>query len=149
MLTKKYVFEASSSGDASFYLDHTVATKISWLPGRDLTKKAVQVKVVNRRTGNSFQVPCISLLCVIIGRVSMADKEVFVPSFFTFFNAIVPLPDEIAEDEEGDVAARQEALQTDFSVGETFKDDIVPHATKFFQGRDLTPADLSAPEGGK
>jgi len=106
-----YMEEEELFGELIF--EHAVGTKVEWKAGKNLTVKQIKKKVKGKGKGKPPRV------------VTVEEPQ---DSFFTFF-APPELNDE-AEDAQ-EVAA---VLETDFDIGCTFKDKLIPFSSLWFTG---------------
>ncbi|CAB3406602.1 unnamed protein product [Caenorhabditis bovis] len=92
------------------------ADKIDWLDGKDVTKKVVKKKQKKGAAAGKF-----------------LTKTIKADSFFNFFDPPTA-PTDKNEDEELD----EESLQSDYELGQTIRDSIIPRAVLFYTGELLT-----------
>lgn len=119
-LTKTFVFpeKKDKCGEPAFP-SSTVGTKIDWKEGQNLTKKTVQKKQKNKKTGATRTV----------------KKEVDQETFFNFFKSSEP--SEGLDEEEKE--KREVKLEDDFEIGRTLADDVIPFSLEYFLG--INPED--------
>lgn len=127
IISKKYIL-SSEGGDMIF--DHTESTEIKWKAGKNLTKKMVtqQQKIKGGkggrggRGGKGASAPT---------KTVTVEKDV--PSFFRYF-AADPTDDEVEDEQE-----LQDIMESDYEMGLTVRDQIIPDAVKYFTG-DIEPS---------
>ncbi|OQS05058.1 inactive ubiquitin carboxyl-terminal hydrolase [Thraustotheca clavata] len=112
VLTKVYDVAEGPSGDAM--LKNIVGTPINWNEGKNLCEKKKKIKQKSKSGGQTR----------LVTKVEPCD------SFFQFFSPIdMPTED---EEEESDEIMQQ--LDTDFQIGFTIHETIVPQAVLWFTG---------------
>lgn len=74
------------------------------------------------------------------GKTRTVRKEVAADSFFNFFKPPTPpTPEQLENDEvdEEDLEQLDARLETDYQLGEDFKEKIIPRAVDYFTGKAL------------
>ncbi|KAK8854886.1 hypothetical protein IAR55_003625 [Kwoniella newhampshirensis] len=123
-LTKTYYYQEQVGYGGDFVYDKAIGHEIKWKEEKDLTKKAEIKKQRNKTTG----------------RTRVIRKVVPTDSFFNFFKPPQPPTPEsleasdVDEDELEELDAR---LETDYQIGEDFKEKIIPRAVDYFTGKAL------------
>lgn len=123
-LTKTYYYQEQVGYGGDFVYDKAIGSDIKWKEGKDLTKKVEIKKQRNKTTGKTRTV----------------RKEVAADSFFNFFKPPTPPTPEQLENDEVDEEELQELdarLETDYQLGEDFKEKIIPRAVDYFTGKAL------------
>ena len=130
VVTKTYHMAAE---DEEGMLERAVGTRIAWKAGKDPTVKILKKKPKpGRKPGGASGKPMTKI-----------EKT---ESFFNFFSppAVPEEGDDDLDDEE--VEALQEALEEDYELGETLRDELVPHAVSFYTG-EMAEMDEEEEEG--
>jgi nucleosome assembly protein 1-like 1 len=114
-------FENTHLGVKFFMIDQgepekTEGTEIKWKEGKDITKKTVQKKQKNKKTGKTRTV----------------TKTVDAESFFNFFKSIQPGEGEGDDEEEGDEDI--ERIQINFEIGSTIQEEIMSYHLEYYLG---------------
>ncbi|WVQ68212.1 uncharacterized protein L199_006419 [Kwoniella botswanensis] len=123
-LTKTYYYQEQVGYGGDFVYDKAIGHEIKWKEEKDLTKKVEIKKQRNKTTG----------------RTRVIKKVVPTDSFFNFFKPPQPPTPEslessdVDEDELEELDAR---LETDYQIGEDFKEKIIPRAVDYFTGKAL------------
>ncbi|WWD18959.1 hypothetical protein CI109_103416 [Kwoniella shandongensis] len=123
-LTKTYFYQEQVGYGGDFVYDKAIGHEIKWKEEKDLTKKVEIKKQRNKTTG----------------RTRVIRKVVPTDSFFNFFKPPQPPTPEsleasdVDEDELEELDAR---LETDYQIGEDFKEKIIPRAVDYFTGKAL------------
>lgn len=122
VLTKTYFLQdGSESGFDDLVFDHAVGDEISWKDNKNLTVK-VETRKQKHKNSNKTR---------IVKRTIPQD------SFFNFFKA--PALDDYDED---DMDTYEEMSQSDYEIGEHFKETIIPHAVRWFTGEIVQKEDV-------
>lgn len=119
VVTKTYHMAAE---DEEGMLERAVGTRIAWKAGKDPTVKILKKKPKPGRGG---------------AKPSSGKPMTKIEKTESFFNFFSPpaVPEEGDEDlDEEEVEALQEALEEDYELGETFRDELIPHAVSFYTG---------------
>ena len=103
-------------------LQKSVGHEITWKPGKNMTVKVVEKKQKKK------------------GKVRTVKEEVPADSFFNFFEP-PDVPDEDEEMDEDEMDQLHEQLETDYDIGCTIKDKIVPRAVAWFTGEAVLDDD--------
>jgi hypothetical protein len=125
-----------------FVYDKAIGHEIKWKEDKDLTKK---VEIKKQRNKSAFRCPTSHHFVLIgpipaTGRTRVVRKVVSTDSFFNFFKPPQPPNPEtletsdVDEDELEELDAR---LETDYQIGEDFKEKIIPRAVDYFTGKAL------------
>ena len=120
VVTKTYHMAAE---DEEGMLERAVGTRIAWKAGKDPTVKILKKKPKPGRGGGA--------------KPSSGKPMTKIEKTESFFNFFSPpaVPEEGDEDlDEEEVEALQEALEEDYELGETFRDELIPHAVSFYTG---------------
>ncbi|CAD6578077.1 MAG: hypothetical protein TREMPRED_002096 [Tremellales sp. Tagirdzhanova-0007] len=123
-LTKTYFYQEKVGYGGDFVYDKAIGHTMKWKEDKDLTTK-VEIKKQRNKTS---------------GRTRVVRKVVPTDSFFNFFKPPQPPnpetleTDDIDEDELEELDAR---LETDYQIGEDFKEKIIPRAVDYFTGKAL------------
>lgn len=124
-LTKTYYLENSADqGYDDLVYSRSEGCTIDWKQGKNLTVKVETKK--QRHKGTK--------------KTRVVKKLVPQETFFNFFKTpAVPTEneDEEDEDEEEGAGGLEDALETDFEMGEILKTKIIPHAIDWFTGKAL------------
>ena len=116
VITKTYHMAAE---DEEGMLERAVGTRIAWKAGKDPT-----VKILKKKPGRG-------------GRPAPSGKPMTkiekTESFFNFFSPPA-VPEEGDDDLDEEAEALQEALEEDYELGETLRDELIPHAVSFYTG---------------
>ena len=122
VVTKTYHMAAE---DEEGMLERAVGTRIAWKAGKDPTVKILKKKPKPGRGGGGGKQPSSGKPMTKIEKTE---------SFFNFFSPPA-VPEEGDDDlDEEEVEALQEALEEDYELGETFRDELIPHAVSFYTG---------------
>ncbi|ORX38628.1 hypothetical protein BD324DRAFT_574360, partial [Kockovaella imperatae] len=123
-LTKTYYYQEKVGYGGDFVYDKAIGYDIKWKEDKDLTKKVEIKKQRNKSTG----------------RTRVVRKVVPTDSFFNFFKPPQPPTPETLESEDVDEDELEELdarLETDYQLGEEFKEKIIPRAIDYFTGKAL------------
>ncbi|OCF37814.1 nucleosome assembly protein 1-like 1 [Kwoniella heveanensis CBS 569] len=123
-LTKTYYYQEQVGYGGDFVYDKAVGHEIKWKEDKDLTKKVEIKKQRNKTTG----------------RTRVIRKVVPTESFFNFFKPPQPPTPETLESSDVDEDELEELdarLETDYQIGEDFKEKIIPRAVDYFTGKAL------------
>ena len=118
--------------------DRAIGHDIKWKEDKDLTKKT-EVKKQRNKGGSRAKLYKTELTAA-TGRTRVVRKVVDTDSFFNFFKPPQPPSPETLESEDVDEDELEELdarLETDYQLGEEFKEKIVPRAVDFFTGKAL------------
>ena len=129
MLKKSYYLENQPDEDELMF-DHAEGTTIEWKANKNLTER-IETKKQRHKASQ---------------KVRVVKRTVPQESFFNFFTP-PQLPEEDDDEEEEmeiDLEELQQRLQEDYAIGEHFKDEIIPHAIKWFTGEAVANDDVSA-----
>jgi len=119
VVTKTYHMAAE---DDEGMLERAVGTRIAWKAGKDPTVKILKKKPKPGRKP---------------GGASSGKPMTKIEKTESFFNFFCPpaVPEEGDDDlDEEEVEALQEALEEDYELGETLRDELIPHAVSFYTG---------------
>ena len=142
-----------------FVYDKAIGHDIKWKEDKDLTKK-VEIKKQRNKSAWGLHSPSASLNHPVLsrcspyilfsetqlttslgtGRTRVVRKVVPTDSFFTFFKPPQPPTPETLENEDVDEDELEELdarLETDYQLGEEFKEKIIPRAIDYFTGKAL------------
>lgn len=121
VLSKKLVLNAEEQMPIK-----SEGTEIAWKEGKDLTKKTIQKKQKNKKSGQQ----------------RVINKTVEDESFFNFFKSGNAEEEALADldDEEKDKV--QERLEIDFDIINSFVDEVIPYSLEYFL--DLEADDMEA-----
>ena len=116
VLEKTYVMKA----DEDDVLEEAVGTEIAWKKGKNVTVKVMKKKV--KKKGKESGPP-----------ITKTVKE---DSFFNFFDPPdVAALEELDEDEDEEAIEQlQDLIEEDYEMGCCFKDEIIPHAVRWYTG---------------
>ncbi|OIR58224.1 MAG: nucleosome assembly protein [Amphiamblys sp. WSBS2006] len=117
-LTKEYKIRNVDDPETNdLCLENAVGCSVAWKPGMDLRKKKVEKKRKHKMTGE----------------VKLFEEMTEEDSFFCFFYpkdySSLEQPAESALDEE-----ESYHVQRDFEVGDILRNEVIPHAVKYFTG---------------
>jgi nucleosome assembly protein 1-like 1 len=97
----------------------TEATEIQWKEGKNITKKTVEKKQKNKKTGKTRTI----------------TKEVDAESFFNFFKSITPKDEPEGEDDEDEEAEfESERLDINYNIAATIQEEIVSYHLEYYLG---------------
>ena len=116
VLEKTYVMKA----DEDDVLEEAVGTEIAWKKGKNVTVKVMKKKV--KKKGKESGPP-----------ITKTVKE---DSFFNFFDPPdVAALEELDEDEDEEAIEQlQDLIEEDYEMGCCVKDEIIPHAVRWYTG---------------
>lgn len=123
-LTKTYYYQEQVGYGGDFVYDKAVGDEIKWKEGKNLTVQTEIKKQRNKTTGKTRTI----------------KKEVPAESFFNFFSPPQPPSPESLEADDVDEEQLEELdarLETDYQLGEDFKEKIIPRAVDYFTGKAL------------
>ena len=99
--------------------ERTEGTEIKWKEGKDITKKTIQKKQKNKKTGKTRTV----------------TKTVDAESFFNFFKTINPQAEAgDGEEEGGEEDELLERLQINFDIAATIQEEIISYHLEYYLG---------------
>eukprot|EP00741_Cyanophora_paradoxa_P008431 tig00001310_g8158.t1 len=113
LLKKKYIMDDNED----MLLDKAEGTEITWAQGKNPT-----IRLMKKKIGGKGRKPAKTI-----------TKEEPCDSFFNFFKP-PQIPESTEEMDEEEHHALQETVEADYEMGCCFKDQIVPHAVKWFTG---------------
>lgn len=109
------------------------ATTIKWKEGKNITKKIIEKKQKNKKTGKTRTV----------------SKEVDADSFFTFFKTVIPKEGAKGgddDDEGGD--EEMERLQINYDIALTIQEEIISYHLEYYLGLRKGDEDLGGMDFG-
>lgn len=129
VLSKEYhLADAEGNGGEDYIYEYATGSKIDWKPNKNLCYKIV-VRTQRHRTNNTTRT---------------VKREEKIESFFHFFSPPI-MPDESSnecENNDEDIAALEDRLQTDYEIGDVLKEHIIPHAIDWFTGKALEELEM-------
>ena len=135
------IFQEQVGYGGDFVYDKAIGHDIKWKEDKDLTKK---VEIKKQRNKSEYAIPLLrkepDLLRIATGRTRVVRKVVPTDSFFNFFKPPQPPTPETLETEDVDEEELEELdarLETDYQIGEDFKEKIIPRAVDYFTGKAL------------
>jgi len=136
ILKKEYFvrFDPSTKDPLGFEGPEIVESKgctINWKPGKNVTVKTVKKTVRHKNRGEKKTI----------------SKTVKTNSFFNFFDPPKGCIDNLPEDPEDDEDDVEIELQSDFEMGQFFREQIIPRAVLFFTGEAIEDDDDYDTEG--
>jgi len=113
--------------------EKTEGTEIKWKEGKDITKKTIQKKQKNKKTGKTRTI----------------TKTVDADSFFTLFKSINPDADEGAGGEDEDEPNNEilERLNINFDIAATIQEEIIPYHLEYYLGLRTGDEDMEGMPG--
>lgn len=112
LLTKSFVMKEAENPTKS------EGTEIEWKEGKDITKKSVQKKQKNKKTGVSRTV----------------TKNVDADSFFNFFKSISVEAEELEDLDDEEADYNQERMDVDYDTSQILMDEVIPYSLEYFLG---------------
>jgi len=121
VLEKTYLYQEEVGYGGDFVYDRAIGTEIKWKEDKDLTKEFEIKKQRNKNTN----------------RTRLVRKAHPTESFFNFFTPPPAIDEDAAIDDLDDLEDIEQKLETDYQIGEDFKEKIIPRAVDYFTGKAL------------